>query len=307
MMKSKASLVTCTVTYFRIMVATKESHMNNYHDKNVMHVKCVTLRVRAIEKMLDFYTNVLGMKILDQATNRYRLGTESGRVLVILIVDEKAKKAAITTGLFHLALLLPTRHDLGVFLNYLLAIDYPLAGASNHDVSEALYLVDPEGNGIEVYADLPTEDWKFTRNGIYMTTVAIDHVSLLKEIGDYEKIPDDTVIGHLHLRVNNIESAHKFFVEILGFQKSLDYGPTASFVSDGKYHHHLAYNTWGGTTNPNLKDYQLGLVTYEINLPADRKDKLLESLGKSKIAYTQENNRIHVEDINGVKITLSHH
>jgi catechol 2,3-dioxygenase len=101
----------------------------------------------------------------------------------------RRRKSRRTTGLFHFALLLPSRHDLGVFLNYLIAIDYPLAGASDHDVSEALYLVDPEGNGIEVYADLPNEKWKYTRDGIYMTTVAIDHVSLLEEIGDYEKIP----------------------------------------------------------------------------------------------------------------------
>lgn len=298
--------MTCVVAYFKMLVITKEFDMMNYHNKNIMHIKNVTLRVRDIEKMLDFYANVIGMKILEQTANYYSLGTESGRILVKMVVDEKAEKAARTTGLFHFALLLPSRHDLGVFLNYLIAIDYPLAGASDHDVSEALYLVDPEGNGIEVYADLPNEKWKYTRDGIYMTTVAIDHVSLLEAIGDYEKIPDDTVMGHLHLRVNSINRANALFVEILGFQKSLDYGPSVSFVSDGKYHHHLAYNTWNGTANPDLEDHQPGLIAYEINLPIDRKNDLVESLDKFKIVYTKETDGVRLKDINGVEITLSY-
>ncbi|HPK67867.1 MAG TPA: VOC family protein [Bacilli bacterium] len=278
--------------------------MNNYHNNNIMHVKNVTLRVGNIEKMLDFYLDVLGMKILDQAANRYSLGTESGRVLVKFIVDEEAENATRTTGLFHYALLFPSRHDLGVFLNYLLAIDYPLAGASDHDVSEAIYLLDPESNGIEIYADFPENKWKRSKDGIYMTTAAIDHASLLKEEGEYENIPQETLMGHLHLRVNNIDQAQAFFIGALGFQKTSDYGPSASFTSDGGYHHHLAFNTWGGSANPHLGPHQLGLIEYAISVPASRVEKLITRLNEAGIEYRKEGNNLYLKDINNTSINM---
>ena len=279
--------------------------MNDFHNNKVLHVTHVTLRVKDITKMLDFYLNILKMKLIDKVDNVYHLGTESNRVLVNLVVDEKAEVGKKKTGLYHFAILLPNRHDLGVILNYLLKSGYPLTGASDHAVSEALYLNDPEGNGIEIYRDRPFLEWKFNEDGVYMTTVAINHQTLLKEKGDYNYIPEGTMMGHLHLHVNNIKKAHAFFVDILGFNKMLDYGPTASFISDANYHHHIAYNTWLGTLSPNIKDHQTGLIAYEVNLPLNKVDEMVNKLDQNKIPYTKKGNIIHLKDINEVDIILS--
>ncbi len=278
--------------------------MNDFHSEKTMHVKNVTLRVKNIEKMLEFYTGILKMKLIANQGNYYSLGTANHRVLVNLVVDEQAVRSQKTTGLFHFALLLPARRDLGVFLNFLLAIDYPLSGASDHDVSEALYLLDPEGNGIEIYADVPANKWKRSKDGIMMTTAAIDHASLLKEEGEYESIPQETLMGHLHLRVNNIDQAQAFFIGALGFQKTFDYGPSASFTSDGGYHHHLAFNTWGGSGNPHLGPHQLGLIEYAINVPASHVEKLITRLNKARIEYRKEGNNIYLKDINNTSVNM---
>lgn len=278
--------------------------MNDFHNNKVLHVTNVTLRVKDITKMLDFYLNILKMKLINKVDNVYHLGTESNRVLVNLVVDEKAEVGKKKTGLYHFAILLPTRHDLGVILNYLLKSGYPLTGASDHAVSEALYLNDPEGNGIEIYQDRPFLEWKFNEAGVEMTTIAIDHQTLLKEKGVYHQIPEGTIMGHLHLHVNNIKIAHEFFVDILGFNKMLDYGPTASFISDANYHHHIAYNTWLGTNSPNIKTNQTGLIAYEVNLPLNKVDELIERLDKNKISYARNNHEIQLKDTNEVDMHL---
>ena len=278
--------------------------MNDFHSEKTMHVKNVTLRVNNIEKMLEFYTGILKMKLIANQGNNYSLGTADNRVLVKLVVDPHAVKKQKTTGLFHFALLLPSHHDLGVFLNFLLAIDYPLSGASDHDVSEALYLLDPEGNGIEIYTDVPANKWKRSKDGIFMTTAAIDHASLLKEEGEYESIPQETLMGHLHLRVNSIEKAQEFFIGVLGFQKTSDYGPSASFTSDGGYHHHLAFNNWGGSANPHLGSHQLGLIEYEISMPVSRFEMLIIRLNEAGIEYRKEGDHLYLKDVNDTSIKI---
>lgn len=278
--------------------------MNDFHSEKTMHVKNVTLRVNNIEKMLKFYTGILKMKLIANQGNNYSLGTADNRVLVKLVVDQHAVRNQRTTGLFHFALLLPSHHDLGVFLNFLLAIDYPLSGASDHDVSEALYLLDPEGNGIEIYADVPANKWKRSKDGIMMTTAAIDHASLLREEGEYEIIPQETLMGHLHLRVNSIDQAQMFFIGALGFQKTADYGPSASFTSDGGYHHHLAFNTWGGSANPHLGPRELGLIEYAISVPASHFEKLITRLNEAGIEYRKEANNLYLKDINNTSVNM---
>lgn len=288
----------------KLSMGSEDMNMNDFHNNKILHVTNVTLRVKDITKMLDFYLNILKMKQINKVDNVYSLGTESNRVLVNLVLDENAEVGKRKTGLYHFALLLPTRHDLGVFLNYILKSGYPLSGASDHAVSEALYLNDPEGNGIEIYRDRPFLEWKFNEAGVEMTTIAIDHQTLLKEKGVYSQIPEGTIMGHLHLHVNNIKKAHDFFVDILGFNKMLDYGPTASFISDANYHHHIAYNTWLGTTSPNIKYNQTGLIAYEVNLPLNKVDELIERLNKNNIPYVRTNDEIQLKDTNEVDMHL---
>ncbi len=279
--------------------------MKPFHQKDVMYIKTVTLRVNDIDKMLDFYVNVLKMTLIKTHNHAYDLGTKSGRVLVRLTHDKSARvNKGRRTGLYHFALLLPSRHDLGVFLNDYLANNHPLSGASDHAVSEALYLNDPEGNGIEIYCDRPAEAWVFNPQGIVMKTEPLDHVSLMKEKGDYTHLPDETVMGHLHLHVNDIVIAKQFFIETLGFNLMLDYGPSASFVSDANYHHHLAFNTWMGQANPHLEDGETGLIAYEVNLPNHYVHPIKERLMAKQVPYQVEANDIVLKDMNGTTIFL---
>lgn len=278
--------------------------MSDFHNENVMYVRSVTLRVKDIATMLDFYTRILKMTLIDRQDNLYRLGTDDNRVLIDLVFDPEAKKERRRTGLYHFALLWPSHHDLGIFFKYCLTNHIDLSGASNHDVSDALYLSDPEGNGIEIYADRPSKDWKFTKDGILMTTATIDHEALLEEKGEYERIPINTFIGHIHLSVNSIAEASHFYVDVIGFNKMLDYGPTASFISDGGYHHHIAFNTWSGTNNQNLGKHETGLIEYEINLPINRVNQLIQSLVKAGIDHDRLGNLIIVHDINGTNIAF---
>ena len=278
--------------------------MNNFHSNQIMHVTNVTLRVKDIGKMLTFYLDILKMTLISQKDNTYFLGTSSKNVLVILIEEKEAVRGAKAVGLYHFALLLPTRHDLGVFFNYLLATNFDLGGASDHDVSEALYLQDPEGNGIEIYIDRLAKDWKFNNQQIVMTSQPLNYRTLLKEQGEYTQLPADTKMGHLHLHVNDISVAQRFFVETLGFAKMLDYGPSASFISTGHYHHHIAFNTWLGSNRPALGPHQTGMVAYEINVPSSLKDALIERLKKEKSAYSYTDNVISLYDINQTRVNI---
>lgn len=291
--------------HIQLVGKVEELCMSKYHTKEIQYVKSVTIRVKDIVKMLDFYINFLKFSLLDKKENRYYLGTNEGVVLLILEDNLEANRRGKTTGLYHFAILLPTRKDLGVILRHSIMKKFPLTGLSDHHVSEAIYLDDPEGNGIEIYADRPDEEWVFIKEGVYMTTERMDYQSVLKEAEEsarYQMLPAKTVMGHLHLHVNNIKAANDFWVDVLGFNKVLEYGPSATFISDAKYHHHIAYNTWLGTTNRNMDEKDLGLIEYHVNLPKNRVESLLGRLDGANITYQLSETQITLKDINGTSI-----
>ena len=231
----------------------------------------VQLVVSDLERSVTFYQNALGFRVLDRQEGRAVLGAGSRRLLT-LVEQPGAKPAPRTTGLYHFAVLLPDRRSLARLLYHMADTEVPVQGASDHGVSEALYLSDPDSNGIELYRDRDPEEWPQDEAGkMEMGTEALDIDDLVMELQDgltpWEGLPDGTRIGHVHLRVRNIPEAEAFYAGVLGFQLTQRYGTGASFVSAGGYHHHVGFNTWQSAGAPPPPPNATGLRWFELLLP----------------------------------------
>lgn len=219
-------------------------------------VGAVHLTVSDLDRSLEYYGQAIGLAPLARGGGVASLGT-GGRELVVLVERPGARPAPGHTGLYHLALLLPRRADLAEWLAHAARDRVPLTGLSDHFVSEALYLSDPDGHGIEIYCDRPRQLWEgqvFNR----MTTQPLDVDDLLSELADpgearFDGLPPETVMGHIHLRVARIPETIAFYREVMGFALMAQLGRHAAFLSAGGYHHHLGANTWesaGGSPPP---------------------------------------------------------
>jgi len=229
----------------------------------------IRLRAADAERLARFYEQAIGLDVVQDGP-RTALGVD-GRALVELEPDPDAPpRPSHTTGLFHLALLVPTRADLARALRRVVAAGWRLTGASDHLVSEALYLSDPEGNGIELYRDRPRDDWPDAGGELRMDTLPLDLGSLLSEddeAGDDAGMPPGTTLGHVHLQVADLAAAERFWVDALGLDVVVRGYPGALFVSAGGYHHHVGLNTWAGAGAPSPPDGALGLDRFEVVLP----------------------------------------
>jgi catechol 2,3-dioxygenase len=205
----------------------------------------VELTVSDLDRSLDYYRNAIGLGVREQGAGRASLGGDSD--LLVLEEVPGAQPAPRNTGLFHFALLVPERRDLATWLAHAIREEVPLTGVSDHFVSEALYLRDPDEHGIEIYADRPREIWE--GQVARMTTEPLDLESLLGELNDperepFERLPGGTAMGHVHLQVAEIPETLNFYRDLLGFDLMASYGSQAAFLSAGGYHHHLGANTW---------------------------------------------------------------
>lgn len=205
-------------------------------------VSSLALTVRDLDAVGDFYQRVIGLDPISRDGEALILG-QGDLPLMELRRDTRAISHPREAGLFHTAFLLPTRQDLGRWLRHAAGLGVRLEGASDHLVSEALYLSDPEGNGIEIYADRPRRDWDTDGTRVRMDTIALDLNELASAPGDWRGAPDDTVIGHVHLQAGDIAQAEAFYADQLGFDLSSRMAG-ASFYATGGYHHHLATNIW---------------------------------------------------------------
>lgn len=206
-------------------------------------IDSVTLTVRDLAKVAAFYEDVIGLARLSDDGHAARLGVD-GRTLVVLEADPSAPSASQrAAGLFHTAFLLPSREALGGWLSDATARGVALDGASDHIVSEAIYLDDPEGNGIEVYADRPRADWQHEGGSVVMRSDPLDLHGLAAAGTPWRSAPTGTVIGHVHLKAGQLASAEAFWTETVGLDISCRY-PGATFFSSGGYHHHIATNVW---------------------------------------------------------------
>ena len=213
----------------------------------------IRLRAGDVDRLRAFYETTIGLEALGADDGITTLGVD-GSPLVELVSEPGAPpRPPRSTGLFHLALLVPARADLARTLRRVVDSGWPLSGASDHLVSEALYLSDPEGNGIELYRDRPREEWPLADGSIEMATLPLDLQSLLGEPGGESadaSMPAGTILGHVHLQVADLGDAEAFWVDALGLDVTVRGYPGALFTSAGGYHHHVGLNTWAGVGAP---------------------------------------------------------
>jgi catechol 2,3-dioxygenase len=245
---------------------------NSYRLPEAAQVGYAHLSVAALDRALDFYQRQLGLRIIDQQGASVTLSADQQPHIRLTEKRGAPPKPARAIGLYHIAIRLPSRVALARLFARLIEARYPFTGFSDHAVSEALYLNDPDGNGLELYTDRPREQWPRQGEQIAMTTEPLDLDDLLDQLkldsSAWVGIDPRTDIGHIHLHVSSLERAQAFYVDVLGMAIAADWrSHGALFVSAGGYHHHLGLNIWAGAARPPAES--LGLLAYSLVLPDD--------------------------------------
>ncbi len=280
--------------------------MSQYHKNDVMHFTEVTLLIRSFKRSLEFYVDILGFSVLSKEAHQMVLSANGKDPLITLIEDRNALAPNITLGLYHFALLVPSRKTFAEMIYKIANHHYPISGMSDHGVSEAIYLDDPDGNGIEIYWDKPIEKWPYENNELNMFTERIDLDAVMSELNQdeiTEHIHPETIMGHLHFYVDDLEKAKAFYSDVLGFQVMMNYMQSALFVSDGGYHHHLGLNTWNGKAPLNSKR-QIGLKAYTLVLPEAHYLEFMRRLQAHHVPLMIEDDKKYITDILNQKLWI---
>ena len=238
-----------------------------------LRLGAVHLTVTDLERSIDFYDRVIGLRALGEpADGIARLGTADGTVVLELREQPGARRAGRHAGLYHVALLFPDRQELARVVNRIATTRTMIQGASDHGTHEAIYLGDPDGNGLELAADRPREQWPDLRDpALWRSGPAPLDLDGLLGLVDPARAPAEagkgTTVGHLHLHVGDVEAALRFYCDVVGFEAQIVM-PTAGFVSAGGYHHHVAFNTWRGEGVPPAPADAVGLRRFSVYLPS---------------------------------------
>jgi catechol 2,3-dioxygenase len=269
----------------------------------------VHLTIANLNRALTFYQDKLGFQLHRRNGDTAYLGA-GGPDLLVLTEQPGARSVSGVTGLYHFAILTPSRVALAQSLRHLAETRTPLQGFSDHLVSEALYLADPDGNGIEIYRDRPRAEWPRQNGQLQMATDPLDIEGILAELGPqpepWSGLQPETIIGHVHLHVATIPAAEAFYMDTLGFDPILRYGPSASFVSAGGYHHHLGLNTWAGVNAPPPPPDAVGLRYFTINLPdAAALAAVVERVEGAGVAFQEKDEVVFLRDPSQNGVVLS--
>lgn len=235
-----------------------------------MRISSIQLRTADLGRLRDFYADTLGFEPVESAEGRLELFADTDLEPLVTIEEEKGAtpRPEFTTGLYHVAFLLPNRLELARLLARLAEQRYPLQGFADHGVSEAIYLADPDGNGIELYVDRPREEWPRKDGELEMFTHPLDLENLLLEIDDktpaWDGIHPETGIGHIHLQVSDLAQSGEFYHNVLGYDFVQKNFPGAFFLSTGGYHHHVGLNTWNSKGAPAPPRESMGLVRFGV-------------------------------------------
>lgn len=283
--------------------------MKNYHTQEIPHVSSVELRVFNLNRSIEFYTKTIGMKLIHKTDNSAKLGTSNQTLLVLHQIENGHPTHTRFAGLYHVAYLVPSRKELGAILKHFIESRTPLQGASNHGISEAIYLADPDGNGIEIAADTPDTTWRWV-NGkldILSENGPMDVQAVLNEARDtqFNGFSDETIVGHLHLHVSELIETKKFYQSILGLDTVIEIPNSAVFMSYGKYHHHIAINVWNGKGVKQADSTTPGLNVANLSVPSiDFLNKVETRLNESKYPYTKKDHSLIVNDLSGNQYQL---
>jgi catechol 2,3-dioxygenase len=272
------------------------------------HVGHSHLVVKDLAAVSGFYQSMLGLKVIEKTASGEVLGV-SGLPLLTLTMDGNAQTAPRNAaGLFHTAFLMPDRTELARWLRHAAHNNVVLEGASDHLVSEAIYLSDPEGNGIEIYADRPHDVWKFHQDGqVEMATNRLDLQALYESAPQdtWNGMADGTAIGHIHLQVGNIPEADTFYRDVLGLKIMARY-PGASFFATGGYHHHVAANIWNSRGAGSRSANMTGLSDYSLHFNDKAAlETAKTALEKLEIKTETRDGGVFLRDPWGIGLTLT--
>ena len=272
----------------------------------------VHLTVADLDRSISFYQDVLGFSVHGREEKTAHLG--AGRhELLRLTENPRARQVRGTTGLYHFAVLTARRRDLAWVLERIGNSGAPLQGVVDHWFSEAIYLADPDGNGVEVYHDRPRDQWPPLNTVVARGNGPVDIDELMSELedagGERKGLHADTTIGHVHLQVPDIQEAEAFYHGLLGFEKMMKIGDSAGFVAAGGYHHHIAYNVWAGVGAPSPPVDAAGLRYFTIVLPNEaERDRVLNRMRSAGLRLERNPEGFLAGDPsrNGVLISTRH-
>ena len=259
------------------------------------------LLVSDLDEMIEFYRDVVGLTIQTASATSATLGADETPLLVLDQDADAPPRHREQAGLFHNAFLVPSRAALGAALDRI-HDRWELTGASDHFVSEALYLDDPEGNGVELYCDRPREAWELSDDGtIRIGTVPLDLADVASQSDGATRVPPGSTVGHVHLEATSLAAAREFYVETLGFHVTMDAG-SALFLAAGAYHHHLGINTWNGRSQP---AGGRGLAWFELVVPsAEALSAVRTRLEDAAVAISDRPDGFELADPDGIPLRI---
>jgi catechol 2,3-dioxygenase len=283
--------------------------MMGFHTKPTTFVGHVKIKVEKIDRSLSFYTDILGFDILEQTASTAKLTTDGKTSFLSLEQPEDVTpKQGKTTGLYHFAILLPDQTSLANIVVHLVGNGIRF-GSSDHLVSEALYLHDPDGNEIEIYRDRVPSKWNWRGDEVDMAVDPLNFENLLKHATPdtpWQKMPKNTLMGHIHLHVAELVKTEEFYVKGLGMDVVNRFGRQALFLSYGNYHHHIGVNTWNGVGAPAPAKNSVGLESFTLLFNDEEiRQQTITNLKQIGAEVLEENNRYMTFDPSGIAIELA--
>lgn len=275
-----------------------------------IQIGVVHLNISHIERASFFFTEALGFRILEKKDQSIILGTAAQNPMLVLHKVNNPPPRRATTGLYHLAFLLPSRQDLARFILHLVNNNIQIDGVADHGVSESIYLTGPDDTGIEIYCDRSEEDWpRDDDKHLNMGTDELDLDNLLLTVQGKNKLwqglPAETRLGHIHLRVSDLKKTTKFYTS-LGFQLTQEYGESALFFATGGYHHQIGANTWQSEGADPLPPDTAGLVSFQMNVESiPQLEKIRQNLTAVAIPFQEDGGCITLQDPNGIWLSVS--
>lgn len=273
--------------------------------KNRIEITEAVLIVQNLGEMVNYYNKSIGFSIIEKTDKYALLGEENNAFLKLIKKEGNLNKNV--TGLYHIAYLVPNRESLSNELFSLLSKNVEIYGAADHGYSEALYLDDPEGNGIEIYVDKPKYEWDIRENGeIAGVTETLDIRELLskKTIDTPQNISKGTKIDHMHLSIRDLEDTSSFYLEKLGFDKKFEFPKQAVFMASGEYHHDIALNIWNSRGMELRNEEDMGLKEFTIKVSEEDFDLVVENFENSDNILSKNENELKIKDNQNIVVKI---